>query len=202
MEWMMLTAGLTLLKGNNKFSKFIFINSILLMITLIIFGFVLINESEPFAVSIIFVFIVFHFVSMIGAISKIQKQTLLSAMKSIPFELIILLVYVYLIPLSGDLFTLNSFEYTTIRMIDLPLHPIFMISGILYGIVLLFKYLKIKKVYTILFSCWILFQLIYSVVLLITYPFSKYSVSDGIFLYVPLIVALLYVLVQKLSKKN
>jgi len=189
--WMILTAGILLFKDAKKIQTFAYVNSIISLLVLSVVAITMFMNGEALSGIAFIVFMTFEIISLSDMKLTNQKSIHLSDFKIVPFEMIIIVIYIYMVTNNGDLFIQMGSSFTAVRMSNLPLNPAFILSGFVFAIGMAFRWLKIKKVYMPLYITWLIFQGLYAVLLLITYPLSRYSITDGILLYVPAIIGVL-----------
>ncbi|PKK99741.1 MAG: hypothetical protein CVV57_01435 [Tenericutes bacterium HGW-Tenericutes-2] len=120
-------------------------------------------------------------------------------LRLLPFELIIIAIYLYVFLSGGDLFVYyNPNEPLTSQFIyfdNLPSHVIFYSSLIVLAVGLIFRWMKIRIVYIIIYAIWFISQIYYAYVLYDSFLGEYWRVTDGMFLFFPVILAMIYLLI-------
>lgn len=123
-------------------------------------------------------------------------------LRLLPFELIILSIYVYLFLSAGDLFTYFKSQETPaifIHITDLPKDVLFYSSLMILILGMTFRWMKVKYVYIILYSIWFGFQLYYAYILLNSFHGEYWKMTDGLFLYIPVLLSTLFIILLSLT---
>lgn len=197
---MIILAGLLMFKDVKKLQIPILASSFMLIFGLVYGTAVYIFNSGLIVGSInLYGYMLFLGLSM----SEIKGDKLplkeLFKLRLLPFELIIIAIYLYVFLSGGDLFVYyNPNEPLTDQFIyfyNLPSHVIFYSSLIVLAVGLIFRWMKIRIVYIIIYIIWFISQVYYAYVLYDSFLGEYWRVTDGMFLFFPVILAMIYLLI-------
>ena len=197
---MLILAGLLMFKDVKKLQIPILASSFMLIFGLVYGTAVYIFNSGLIIGSInLFGYMLFLGLSM----SEIKGEKLplkeLFKLRLLPFEILIIAIYLYVFLSGGDLFVYyNPDEPLTSQFIhfnNLPEHVIFYSSLIVFAVGLIFRWMKIKVVYYILYVIWFGSQLYYANVLYDAFFGDHWRMTDGKYLFFPLFFATLYLVI-------
>lgn len=191
-------AGLLMFKDMKRIQLPIFAFSFLMMLYLLIsVGIYMLNSGLILGGMTILSYMLFLGLSM----SELKHHHIpfksLFKLRILPFELIIFSIYLYLLIQGGDLFFYyieSVVSYNSIHLNDLPSIVLFYISLIVLFLGLVFRWMKVKWVAIILYSIWLIFQIYYVYLVFTTYRGEGWYVTDGRFIYIPVLVGLLYLI--------
>ncbi|PKK93373.1 MAG: hypothetical protein CVV61_04965 [Tenericutes bacterium HGW-Tenericutes-6] len=146
---------------------------------------------------------IFGYLLFLGlSMSEIKGNKLplkeLFKLRLLPFEILVIAIYLYVFLSGGDLFFYYDPTHVTpsefIHFYDLPEHIIFYASLIVLAAGLIFRWMKIKLVYIILYVAWFGSQVYYAYVLYSAFFGEYWRMTDGMFLFFPVILGAIYLL--------
>lgn len=195
---MLLLAGLLMFKDVKKIQIPILALSFIILFGIIYSTVVYIFNSGLIVGSIV----LYGYLLFLGlSLSEIKGDKLplkeIFKLRLLPFELIILAIYIYLFLTAGDLFTYYKDQHTPsifIHLSNLPKDTLFYLSLMVLILGMTFRWMKVKYVYVILYSVWLGFQVYYSILLLSSFHGAYWKMTDGLFLYIPVILGCLFIL--------
>lgn len=196
---MILLAGLLMFKDVKKLQMPILAFSFMLIFGLIYGTAVYIFNSGLIIGSInLFGYLLFLGLSM----SEIKGDKLplkeLFKLRLLPFEILVIAIYLYVFLSGGDLFFFydpdQPLSSEFIHFYNLPEHVIFYASLIVLAVGLIFRWMKIKMVYIIFYVIWFGSQVYYAIVLYRAFFGEHWRMTDGRFLFFPVILGTIYLL--------
>ncbi|MEW6608132.1 MAG: helix-turn-helix transcriptional regulator [bacterium] len=125
-------------------------------------------------------------------------------LRLLPFEIITIAIYIYVFLSGGDLFFyydpthVNPAEF--IHFYNLPLHIVFYASLIALGAGLVFRWMKVKGAYVAFYVIWFGAQIYYAFVLYNAFFGENWRMTDGMFLFFPIILGITYIALFTSSK--